>query len=344
MNSADKVSQLAEVAREIRADPLARIMYGSRELFHSNLLAWLCDEFPEKIGPVLDQLIEEEEAAPRHLESMRVQREWRHLDLVLSWTNRPPLVIENKVFSLPRQDQLDNYAQKIREVKALGPETRAILLSLGDPGWRQYTSAGEPDINWHFVSYGDLAGRLAEQLPSDWSYELETARRYIQLAQRLQKLADLLRIDDESEPAFISGWAAEADDKQLMTAVSKLRALNVSNYIEKKVPSSRNSHSASAGLTNATPIVEFMYPMSSGDVDVQVGWQVQGQQFRLFAVLPHLEGRTEENRAARNKWGTENRQYFNFENFGEIVGSSVSDAIPADDKFNRYDPDFIGSS
>ncbi|GAB25350.1 hypothetical protein GOPIP_079_00390 [Gordonia polyisoprenivorans NBRC 16320 = JCM 10675] len=52
MNSADKVSQLAEVAREIRADPLARIMYGSRELFHSNLLAWLCDEFPENVGPV----------------------------------------------------------------------------------------------------------------------------------------------------------------------------------------------------------------------------------------------------------------------------------------------------
>lgn len=272
---------------------------------------------------------------------MRAQREWQHLDLVLSWTNRPPLVVENKVFSIPRLDQLDGYAQKIRKLKTLGPETRAILLSLGDPGWRKYTSVGEPDVDWHFVSYGELAARLASQFPSGQSYELETARRYVQLAQQLQKLADLLQIDDESEPVFISGWAAEADDKQLMTAVSKLRALYVSNFIDKQIPSSETSRSASAGFTRATPIVEFTYSIGSGDDDVRVGWQVQGQQFRLFAVLPHLDGRTEDLRAARSRWGLENRQYFDFGSLAEIVGLSVRDTVPANDTFNRYDPDFI---
>ncbi|MDO8942949.1 MAG: hypothetical protein Q7U75_07170, partial [Desulfobacterales bacterium] len=35
------------IARELNLEPLARIMYGQRELFHSNFLAWFFDALPE---------------------------------------------------------------------------------------------------------------------------------------------------------------------------------------------------------------------------------------------------------------------------------------------------------
>ena len=34
-------------AQRIEASPLGRLMYGQRELFHSNLLAWFFDALPE---------------------------------------------------------------------------------------------------------------------------------------------------------------------------------------------------------------------------------------------------------------------------------------------------------
>ena len=34
-------------AQRIEASPLRRLMYGQRELFHSNLLAWFFDALPE---------------------------------------------------------------------------------------------------------------------------------------------------------------------------------------------------------------------------------------------------------------------------------------------------------
>ncbi|MGX7695987.1 PD-(D/E)XK nuclease family protein [Gordonia polyisoprenivorans] len=339
MNLADKVSQLAEIAREIRADPLARIMYGSRELFHSNLLAWLCELYPDEIGPVFDQLIEHG-GTSQQLKSLNVQREWRHLDLVLSWSNRSPLVIENKVFSLPRNDQLDAYAKQIRQVKALGPETRAVLLSLCEPVRPTYTSSGKPAVDWHYVSYGDLAGRLAEQLPSGKSYELETARRYVRLSQRLQELANLLKVDNESEPVFISSWASEADDKQLMMSASKLRAFYLSNYIDTAIEETKVTRTSNAGLTNATPMIEFAYDIRADGKDMRVGWQLQGHQFRLFAVLPQLKGLTPGLVERRNQWGLDHPEYFQFDTLAPITGTSRDQVVPQH-KFNRFNPDFI---
>ncbi|MFD4757856.1 hypothetical protein ACFWOJ_02845 [Streptomyces sp. NPDC058439] len=71
---------------------------GSKELFHSDTLARHLDRCPLVGEALLDTW-----QVPRtgHAREARVRRERHNLDLVVEHPGRSPLVIENKVFSLP---------------------------------------------------------------------------------------------------------------------------------------------------------------------------------------------------------------------------------------------------
>ncbi len=84
------------IARRIEANPLGRLMYGQRELFHSNLIGWFFDMLPEAADATFRPL-----TLPGTDSGRWVDRERGHMDLVFHWPDRAPLVIENKVFSLP---------------------------------------------------------------------------------------------------------------------------------------------------------------------------------------------------------------------------------------------------
>lgn len=114
------------------ADPMLAMSQGSKELFHSDLLAWYLRRFPAVRKALLDAWA----GAPGPVADdgdPPVRREWRHLDLVVHVPQRPPLVVENKMFSLPDERQLDAYATTVSA--HLSGEPSLVLLSLTDPGW-----------------------------------------------------------------------------------------------------------------------------------------------------------------------------------------------------------------
>lgn len=65
-------TDFAAAAARIEANPLGRIMYGQRELFHSNLLAWFFDVLPGPADAVFASL-----ARPRLVR--RPGRRWSRL-------------------------------------------------------------------------------------------------------------------------------------------------------------------------------------------------------------------------------------------------------------------------
>lgn len=98
----------ATFAQQLANEPLAQIMFGSKELFHSNMLAWIFNAFPDEADQVFGSFADLGIGS----EDRRVERERENLDLVFHWPDKDPLVIENKVFSVPSPKQLDNYAKK----------------------------------------------------------------------------------------------------------------------------------------------------------------------------------------------------------------------------------------
>src|SRR3954451_10422752 len=123
------VRQLTALARGLDGEPFWHMSLGSKELFHSNLLGWLCDRYADKGATILAPWLRPDPATV----STRVRREYKNLDLVIEYPHYAPLVIENKVFSMPSEPQLCRYAQD--RVTAVGKDPTLILLSLVDPGW-----------------------------------------------------------------------------------------------------------------------------------------------------------------------------------------------------------------
>lgn len=121
----DWIGELRAAATHVQESPLHAMSLGSKELFHSNLIAWIATRVgPRRAFPTWMTPDENANAEPD------VQRERQHLDLVLRDRGRQPLVIENKTFAVPDQAQLARYAESIG-----GYAPAAVLLSLIRPSW-----------------------------------------------------------------------------------------------------------------------------------------------------------------------------------------------------------------
>src|SRR6266700_2329250 len=82
------------------------------------------------------------------------EREAGHLDLVLHLPGLAPIAVENKVFSVPDEEQLNRHAEgTLAQREAGGTRYARVLLSLMSPGWTMYN-------RWRRLSYRELAEAL----------------------------------------------------------------------------------------------------------------------------------------------------------------------------------------
>ena len=110
---------------DLKKSPLFNLSLSSKELFHSNFIAWLCDNYKEIMSEIFKKYISSSDE--NILIKGIVQREMKNIDLTLTFSNNEKLYIENKVKSLPSLSQLQKYKNKIRK-SDLNPHF--LLLSL----------------------------------------------------------------------------------------------------------------------------------------------------------------------------------------------------------------------
>ncbi|WP_299575231.1 PD-(D/E)XK nuclease family protein [uncultured Williamsia sp.] len=329
---------------DLRSNPLARLMPGSRELFHSNLLAWYFDVMAPEAMPVFQSLAGLDET-PNHAAS--IQRESKNLDLVVLDDAGKGFVLENKVFSLPDTEQLHLYSAKIRKSKDLSG-ARPVLLSLADPGWPEgeYTAKGRKNdekVTWTRVSYADLAKMMRSSIPGDsTSYEWLTVALYCSLIESLDELASsVTHISDDSIP--YAGILVPDDDSfgnQIRRSLAKLQADAIAAYVRSRLAETKLRRSVRPGMSNSLPLVEAFYTKTGYKKTTAAGWQLQGGRLRLFANIPTLAGSTDAARQKRIDWGSAHPGLFEFNSIAATLGTSAASAGPVDG-FNRFDPAFI---
>lgn len=308
------------IAASIEANPLGRLMYGQRELFHSNLIGWFFDQLPEAADATFRPL-----AAPGEDSRRFVERERGHMDLVFHWSDLAPLVIENKVFSLPHRDQLEEYeaaASKWPHPPAL------VLLSVSEPNF----DLGE----WRHLSYAEFAERIMDALPaSDTSYEVETMRRYAALVSDLHQLVSAVDVRSDEERVWLPDSLLSAiSSSQMRAALRKARAQRVARVLNDLLPDLEQR--AAGGMSNATPLVEsFEYVFTRG-MHLHLGWQLQGDQFRRAAVYhdQSISGRSEESRRLREDVSREHPEFYSFP-------AQLSQALGGRKEFNHFAPSFV---
>ena len=312
-------SEFHDAARRIEANPLGRLMYGQRELFHSNLIGWYFDLLPEAADATFRPF-----SAPGSDSRRFVERERGNMDLVFHWPDRSPLVVENKVFSLPKRDQLDEY----QSATVRWPHPPAlVLLSVSPPDFE----LGE----WRYLSYTEFSDRILDALPAESSYEVETMRRYAALVGDLHRLVSAVDVTSDAEPVWLPDSLLDAiSSSQMRAALHKARAQRVASSLNELLPGLEQP--AAGGMSNATPLVEsFEYVYTRG-MHLHLGWQLQGSQFRRAAVHhdQSISGRSEESRLLREDVSREYPEFYTFP-------APLPEKRGGRKEFNHFAPSFV---
>lgn len=98
---------------DLKNSPIFAGSLGSKELFHSNIWAFLIEHEQEFLKAFFPECGNQEVLSE---DKKGVRREFHHMDLTIE-TETNLFVIENKIKSLPRKEQLNNYRDGITGIK-----------------------------------------------------------------------------------------------------------------------------------------------------------------------------------------------------------------------------------
>lgn len=176
----------------LKNSPLFQLSLSSKELFHSNMFYWLCETYPKVLGPILAKKIGFEEQPIK-----KAEREKLNTDLIIYFKNNT-VVIENKVKSIPNQEQLKKYEQKIAGI------TNFVLLSLFQPNFE------DASTKWKHIDYSDYGKILVELISElengqnaytnkpDFAYHLSLLNDYSKFITALVAITEAITIDFEN--------------------------------------------------------------------------------------------------------------------------------------------------
>ena len=99
------IDELKRIIMDLQNNPMFACSLASRELFHSNIWAWLIRKYPKTFTYLfIDEYNQQDEIV--------AIREYEKMDLFLEIGNNK-IIIENKFKSMPNKAQLDDYCKKI---------------------------------------------------------------------------------------------------------------------------------------------------------------------------------------------------------------------------------------
>lgn len=312
-----------EALKGLKRSPLFNLSLASKELFHSNFLAWCLELWPEEAWKAWHSLIPSEAGfdAKERVKKEGVHRELNHHDLEVDFEGGKKLVVEVKVKSLPSLEQLKRYANK------LDNQAHLVLLSPKCPDFMEdsrvlFLTGKYTAVSCSWIALSKLAARLADNPtgeepkpgpppPFDNGYANSILKDYGAMTSQLESVLDLTDLGDGNSRWLMPKKEIEAlRDARIHDVVEKRRCNEAVNRLKKKylkdakedVPENeRNTGQIimGSGMTRGTGLlhVGYMLHVDKNSKDyVEAGIQVQGNQYRYFLMVkgPAYKGRANE--------------------------------------------------
>lgn len=167
---------------ELKKSPMFNLSLSSKELFHSNMLAWIAEDEETKdlFVEILELFGVANNKATEIAEKIRkdeymVLREYKNFDLCICEKVPAPntvkgykegqilLVLENKFKSIPYKAQLEKYQQRAYDLNKPKAYPHFVLLSLTQNAYEFNFKQKTFSVNgcdWHYVSYEKYAELL----------------------------------------------------------------------------------------------------------------------------------------------------------------------------------------
>ena len=276
-NLETKEKDLNDIKKELNASPMYNLSLSSKELFHSNFLAWLGNNMETRpfFVAVINELVRIDLDFNGKWE---VAREDKNFDLCIREAIKKEkkgkedivgyryiLVIENKVKSIPRKDQLDKYVGKVEKLNVNKDTKKRQFLLL--------TLANEfPDKNsiskenkWEIKTYADLAYAMIKELCCiKEEYHKSLIVDYLSFISNLNDLVEKWQKNEKF---------ANNDGLEDLNKISDLRAkIQFSSYCEKLKKEIRNISGIVVFDNNDVKDKEFAKKFDKNKLYIYVDW------------------------------------------------------------------------
>jgi len=263
---------------KLEKSPLFRLSLASKELFHSNFIEWYGDTYPNLLGEILKEWIN----CSEKLTVDKIEREKANIDLTIHCKkggNKITIVIENKVKSIPTNEQLEKYSKK-------NPADYFVLLTFIEP---------EEDLpdKWILIGYNKFLNQIKRDTSDPYHSELIsdyqgfTCSLY-EILQSLLKSNNFFLDNDIEERLRTLRIHDIAGKAQVFSAFQTLSKEYQTSQLKTIGPQKESDGLfIEHGFLKGTPILGISYSFKgSGETRYGVGVQLDGNELRIFGSAP----------------------------------------------------------
>ncbi|MFP1646477.1 PDDEXK-like family protein [Pontitalea aquivivens] len=300
------MKELNDMKARLSKNAFFALSLGSRELFHSNFLAWLLKEYPAMISALTRS------GTQRDFE---IHREKYSFDLVIVFKDQcapSSLIVEVKVKDTPKVDQLVKYNETAQNnIESLGDSPEKLLISLTEAPF------GMP-APWKITDLAELANKindLASGCKVTPAHHV-LIQNYIDLCHDLTELVrQVTEIDVKSRYFLFNRPGEEASCKRVDRLLDELRFLDtIEKHRASKLCEEMRRRSDGLSFSKFTPhfrhgfdrkqahvggAIQIFNPSHKKHPELSLGVHIQGNQyrrmvsFRGFRVPNRAEGKNQ---------------------------------------------------
>lgn len=221
---------MTEMEKYLKKSLLFQMSLGSKELFHSNVWAWLIEMDKNFISVFFNDFDIAE------YNSISVSREAHNRDIIIWLTDKTNqecyFVIENKIKSLPSVGQLEKYSEDLENCEL----KMAVFTGIINPfGSDAVEISGKRRITWSFVSYRKIADRIRALLIRSTKLsegDIAIAYEYCKIVNYLNDI--LYEKIDQNANKLIYDNAEELKDLRIYDIYAKMRGAKFMQYVESR--------------------------------------------------------------------------------------------------------------
>lgn len=201
--------------------PLFHFSLSSKELFHSNFIAWLFNSYKDQASVILKAMLYKEDSNLSFIQARREKEKNKDIIFDIMLDGRPlKVIVENKVKSLPSLEQLQKYSSN-------GNAFFGILLSLVKPAFMTTEKTIViNEVTWEWYNYQEFSKQLQKHLSF---IQLENAYHGNILSEYIEFLDLLCQIPMDVD------WQHGMYDFSKISLYSNLSELRIHDLFEKVI-------------------------------------------------------------------------------------------------------------
>ena len=276
---------------------LYQMSLGSKELYHSNVWAWLINKDPNFVLAFFDPSVFETYKLSDY--KITASRETKSRDIII-WMDRKDqkdhayLIIENKIKSLPYHEQLEKYTEERfgkNKNKLIGAVVTGIEETLSKE--ERTIQKGEYAIEWTFRDYKKIAESILrierESAALSKNGQRQQIEEYCDVVLSIYKLLKNALSENRS---LTDRGGKDLEETGLSSVFMKLNPARFVKRVLKEKPILEEGLSkgflfeASNSIQQGEACFDCGYTNWKKDVPTyfRMGIQIQGGQYRFFAA------------------------------------------------------------